>query len=129
MPPAMKPVCRSIEHLFERSARSGFSARAGSGSGEQPVVAAAALVLVGLASMTATVIGAAARQALTPDEMLGRVSAGTRVVGLGSAGLGGLDGGLTAQLGSLTTPLLVASAAAAAAAIGFVLASRSSSRT
>jgi MFS family permease len=89
---------------------------------EQPVVAAAALVLVGLASMTATVIGAAARQALTPDAMLGRVSAATRVVGLGTASLGALSSGLAAEAFGLAGPLLAAVLAGLMASAGFAVA-------
>lgn len=94
--------------------------------GEHAVVAGAALVLVGLASMTATVIGAAARQALTPDEMLGRVSAGTRVVGLGSAGLGAMAGGLLAGTGGLSAPFV---AAALMAFVGSIMFGRSARRS
>ena len=86
---------------------------------ETAFIAGAALVVVGLASMTATVIGAAARQSLTEDHMLGRVSAGTRVVGLGAAGLGAIAGGALADVGSLSTPLLVAAVVAATLAAAF----------
>jgi predicted MFS family arabinose efflux permease len=89
---------------------------------ETAIVAGAALVVVGLASMTATVIGAAARQSLTEDHMLGRMSAGTRVVGLGAAGFGALTGGLLANVGSLTTPLAVSAGLAALASLSFALA-------
>lgn len=93
---------------------------------ETPIAAGVSLVLVGFASMTATVMGAAARQSLTPDEMLGRVSSGTRVVGLGAAALGGLLSGLVADLGGLSAPLLVATITATAVAIMFA---RSGSRS
>ena len=93
---------------------------------ETAIVAGAALVVVGLASMTATVIGAAARQSLTEDHMLGRMSAGTRVVGLGAAGLGAIAGGALADVGSLSTPLLVAAVVAATLASVFGMASRRS---
>lgn len=86
---------------------------------ETPIVAGASLVLVGLASMTATVIGAAARQSLTPDHMLGRMSAGTRVVGLGAAGIGAFTGGILAGWGGLSFPLLSASTIAAVGATLF----------
>ncbi|MDF2144651.1 MFS transporter [Knoellia sp. p5-6-4] len=88
---------------------------------QRPVVAAAALVLVGMASMTATVIGAAARQSLTPDDKLGRVSAGTRAVGLGSGAVGALMGGWAAQVLGLGAPFLGAAVAATAAALWFAL--------
>ena len=88
------------------------------------IVAGAALTIVGLASMTATVIGATARQSLTPDHLLGRISAATRVVGLGAAGIGALAGGALAELGNLSTPLLMAGLVATLAGSGFWLASR-----
>lgn len=91
---------------------------------QAPIVAGLALTLVGLASMTATVIGAAARQSLTPDQMLGRVSAGTRVVGLGAAGIGALGGGAIANLSGLSAPLITAGLLAAFAAASFGLAGR-----
>ena len=89
---------------------------------ETPIVAGASLVLVGLASMTATVIGAAARQSLTPDHMLGRMSAGTRVVGLGAAGIGALAGGAIAGVGTLSSPFVVAALVAIVAALSFAAA-------
>lgn len=88
------------------------------------VVAAAGLVLVGVASMIVTVIGGAARQELTPDGLMGRVSAGTRVVGVGNAALGALLGGAAANLGSLETPLFVAAGVAAVAMLSFLVADR-----
>jgi hypothetical protein len=91
---------------------------------ETAFVAGAALIVVGLASMTATVIGATARQSLTEDHMLGRMSAGTRVVGLGAAGLGAIAGGALADVGNLSTPLLVAAVVATTLATFFVMASR-----
>jgi Na+/melibiose symporter-like transporter len=91
---------------------------------ELPLIAAAALVLVGAASMTATVIGAAARQSLTPDGLLGRMSAGTRVVGLGAAAIGALTGGIIADVGSVTSPLVVAALLSTATAVSFAVFSR-----
>lgn len=91
---------------------------------EAPIIAGLALAAVGLASMTATVIGAAARQSLTPDHMLGRMSAGTRVAGLGAAGIGALAGGALADLGTLSTPLVVAGLVAVLAGSSFWLAAR-----
>lgn len=91
---------------------------------ETPIAAGASLVLVGLASMTATVIGAAARQSLTPDHMLGRMSAGTRVVGLGAAAIGALAGGAIAGVGTLSSPFVVAALMALFAASSFGAAAR-----
>jgi MFS family permease len=91
-----------------------------------PLVAAASLVLVGTASMTATVLGASARQSLTPDQLLGRMSAGTRVLGLGAAGVGALAGGVIADVLTPAAPLFVAAGVAAAAASGFTFAEQRS---
>lgn len=91
---------------------------------QDPIATAAGLVLVGVASMVVTVIGGAARQALTPDELLGRVSAGTRVVGIGTAALGAVLGGLAANIGTLATPFIVAAVVAALAAVAFFLSGR-----
>lgn len=93
-----------------------------------PLVAAMSLILVGVASMTATVLGAAARQSLTPDRLLGRMSAGTRVVGLGAAGIGALAGGIIASLGSVSSPLTAAALVAVLASSGFVAGARRSVR-
>lgn len=60
-------------------------------------LAGLAIAIVGAASMTVTVLGGTARQRLTPDELLGRISASTRVAGIGSAALGALLGGVTAN--------------------------------
>lgn len=95
---------------------------------ETPIVAGASLVLVGFASMTATVIGAAARQSLTPDHMLGRMSAGTRVVGLGAAGIGALAGGAIADVGTSSSPFVAAALVAILAASSFAATSLKSAR-
>lgn len=78
-----------------------------------------ALALVGLSSTAVSVAGGAARQLLTPDDMLGRVTSGTRLVGIGSAGLGALLGGLVADLGGLHAPLLAASTVGVLTAVPF----------
>jgi hypothetical protein len=90
------------------------------------LVAAASLVLVGIASMTATVLGASARQSLTPDRLLGRTSGGTRFVGLGAAGMGALMSGAVAALGTLTAPLLLAAALSLAFSVMFWFSARTS---
>ncbi len=75
-------------------------------------IAGVALALVGAASMTVTVLGGTARQRLTPDALMGRVSATTRVAGIGMAALGAICGGLIANGTSLAWPILSASAIA-----------------
>lgn len=89
------------------------------------VTAYGGLLAVGVASMIATVIGASARQRLTPDGLLGRVSAGTRFAGLGSAALGALAAGLAASFGSDRTPMAAAAVCGALAAAWFAVLARS----
>lgn len=91
---------------------------------ESAIVAGACLAGVGVASMVVTVIGGAARQSLTPDELLGRVTAGTRVVGIGTAVVGSLLGGGVAARGGLGQPFLVAGALAAVSAALFLVSDR-----
>lgn len=67
-----------------------------------------AMVVLGLATNAVTVLGGTARQLLTPGVLLGRVSAATRVVGLGSAALGAALGGVIAHAWGLSAPLFVA---------------------
>ena len=86
-------------------------------------VAGAALAFIGLASMVVTVIGASARQSLSPDELLGRISAGTRTMGLGAAGVGALLGGVIADAGGLSAPF-VASMLVAAVSTSYFIAFR-----
>jgi MFS family permease len=92
------------------------------------VIAGAALVLVGIASMLVTVVGAAARQSLTPDELLGRISSSTRVVGIGSAAVGALLGGAAANVGSLSSPFFAATLLALLMALAFLLHGRGNTK-
>lgn len=69
-----------------------------------------ALVVLGLAANVVTVLGGTARQSITPPELLGRVSAATRVIGLGAAAVGAALGGWLAGLFGLTAPLWIACA-------------------
>lgn len=80
-------------------------------------VAGAALAMVGAASMSVTVLGGTARQRLTSDGLLGRVSATTRVAGIGVAALGAVAGGVIASAGGVTRPLLTAAGIAGVAAV------------
>ncbi|MEQ7124871.1 MFS transporter [Actinopolymorpha sp. B11F2] len=73
-------------------------------------VSCAALALVGLASTTVSVVGGAARQLLTPDEMLGRMVSATRLLGIGAAALGALIGGAVASLWGIAAPFVGAAA-------------------
>lgn len=71
-----------------------------------------ALAVVGAASMSVTVLGGTARQRLTPDDLMGRVSATTRVAGIGVAALGAIAGGAIANVVGLSGSLLTAVALA-----------------
>jgi MFS family permease len=66
------------------------------------------LVMLGAGSSLSSVAVGSARQALTPDALLGRVVSAFRLFGLGAAGLGALVGGLVADAFGLTAPVLVA---------------------
>ena len=83
-------------------------------------VVGAALVVIGLASTVVSVVGGTARQTLTPDHLIGRITGGTRVVGIGAAAAGSLVGGALAGLGTLGTPMLVAGCMLLLAALAFV---------
>lgn len=65
-------------------------------------------VLLGASGSLSSVAIGSARQALTPDGLLGRVVSAFRIIGLGAAGLGALVGGVVADRYGLTTPLLCA---------------------
>lgn len=71
-----------------------------------PWPAAVALVLIGIASTTVSVVGGSARQLLTPDDMLGRMVSVTRLLGIGAAAVGALLGGGLAAIGGLAAPFI-----------------------
>jgi MFS family permease len=87
-------------------------------------VTGSALVVIGLASTVVSVVGGTARQELTPDDLIGRITAGTRVLGIGAAALGSLVGGAVASATNLTAPMVVAGALLLACSAGFSLAAR-----
>lgn len=87
-------------------------------------VTGSALVVIGLASTVVSVVGGTARQELTPDDLIGRITAGTRVLGIGAAALGSLVGGAVASATNLTAPMLVAGALLLTCSAGFSLAAR-----
>jgi MFS family permease len=74
------------------------------------IMASALLAILGAGSASVSVAVGSARQALTPDELLGRVVSAFRLVGLGTAGLGALVGGMIADWQGLRAPLLTAAA-------------------
>ncbi len=79
-----------------------------------------ALVAVGLASTTVSVVGGAARQQLTPDDMLGRITSVTRLLGIGAAAAGAMVGGAVSSAWGLAAPFIVASALLALFALLFL---------
>ena len=74
-------------------------------------VLVAALVVVGFANTAISTAGAVTRQHHAPDKLLVRVIAGTRTLGVGSAAVGSLVGGLVASQLGLVSPFFFASAA------------------
>ena len=74
------------------------------------VVVGLLFTFLGAGSSLASVAVGSARQALTPDKLLGRVVSAFRLFGLGAAGLGALAGGFVADWQGLRAPLLVAAA-------------------
>ncbi|URN14221.1 MFS transporter [Streptomyces radiopugnans] len=82
--------------------------------------AGAFLALIGAASTLTSVAVGSARQALTPDHLLGRVVSAFRLFGVGAAGLGALAYGLVARQVGLHAPLWAATAVLAAAALALV---------
>jgi MFS family permease len=83
-------------------------------------VAGVALLFVGIASTTGSVVGGSTRQLHTPDEMLGRVVSSTRLFGIGSAALGSVLGGVVADAGGLGAPFIAAACLLALASLAFV---------
>jgi hypothetical protein len=75
-----------------------------------PWVTGPLLALLGAASSLSSVAVGSARQALTPDQLLGRVVAAFRLLGMGLAGLGAVTGGVIADIWGLTAPLVAATA-------------------
>jgi MFS family permease len=75
------------------------------------------LFVLGAGSTLASVAVGSARQALTPDPLLGRVVSAFRLFGLGAAGVGALVGGAVADAVGLRAPLFSAAALLAVAAV------------
>jgi len=81
------------------------------------ILAGVLLAVLGAASALTSVAVGSARQALTPDALLGRVVSAFRLVGIGAAGLGALAGGVVADWQGLRAPLLVAAVLLVVAAV------------
>lgn len=83
-------------------------------------VSALGLALVGSASTAVSVVGGTARQLASPDGMLGRVTAATRVVGIGSAAVGALVGGVVGRVLGVSGPIGIACVTMAFAAVALL---------
>ncbi|MEW2620521.1 MFS transporter [Streptomyces sp. NPDC048106] len=70
------------------------------------VLAGIALALRAAALSGTIVLSGAVRQTIVPDELMGRVAAAGRLLGLGAAPLGALLGGWLATVGGLRAPYL-----------------------
>lgn len=87
-------------------------------------LAGGALALLGVASITGSVVGGSVRQLHSPDEVLGRVMSTTRLLGIGFAALGALTGGAIANVWGLEAPFWAASALLVVGAGAFFAARR-----
>jgi len=96
----------------------------------RPATAGLALAGIGLASTVVSVVGGTARQSWSPDALLGRVSATSRVIGIGAAAVGSLlGGGIASGFGNLGAPMVASAALCLGAALVFVTTSRTCSVT
>ena len=80
-------------------------------------VAGVLLAVAGAGASLSSVAVGSARQALTPDALLGRVVAAFRLFGLGAAGVGALVGGVTASAYGLAASLILSASVLALAAV------------
>ncbi|RZU49258.1 putative MFS family arabinose efflux permease [Krasilnikovia cinnamomea] len=71
-------------------------------------IATGLLAVLGAGSSLSSVAVGSARQALTPDNLLGRVVAAFRLFGIGAAGIGALIGGAIASHYGTVAPLVAA---------------------
>lgn len=92
--------------------------------GDNVWLTAAALTLVGLASTTVSVVGGAARQMLTPDELLGRITSAARLLGIGAAAMGALIGGTIASTWGIRAPFVGAAGLLAVFSLLFLVSLR-----
>ena len=102
----------TVAHLMQAAAWAGIAVTAEIG------LAVVLLMILGASSSLSSVAVGSARQAMTPDELLGRIVSTFRLFSLGSAGFGALVGGLVARAFGLVAPLWVA---ASVLALGGVL--------
>lgn len=102
-----EPLTRKLSYRQMMAAASALQGLAWIGVAAIPhaVAAGAFLALIGAASTVTSVAVGSARQAFTPDDLLGRVVAAFRLFGVGAAGLGAVTGGLIANGTGLRGPL------------------------
>jgi predicted MFS family arabinose efflux permease len=74
------------------------------------IVLALGLTVIGATSTLATTVLSTARHTYSPDRLLSRVVAATRLLGVGSAALGALAGGAIAGRAGLEAPFWAAAA-------------------
>ncbi|MFF4032644.1 MFS transporter [Streptomyces sviceus] len=86
------------------------AAQLGMGIADGPVPAGAAMVVRAAALGVIMVLGPSVRQAIVPDEFMGRVAAAARLMALGAAPLGALLGGYLATTAGLRAPYLMGAA-------------------
>lgn len=92
-------------------------AQLGLGLAAGPVAAAGALLLRAAALGATTVLAPSVRESVLPAELLGPVTAASRIAALGAAPLGALLGGGLAVVGGLRAPYLIGAAFLAAGAL------------
>ncbi|MEU2423989.1 MFS transporter [Streptomyces sp. NPDC007851] len=85
-------------------------AQLGVGCADGPVPAGAAMIVRAAALGAIMVLGPSVRQAVVPDELMGRVAAAARLLALGAAPLGALLGGYLATVAGLRAPYLMGAA-------------------
>ncbi|MBD0738067.1 MFS transporter [Streptomyces sp. CBMA29] len=114
------PLTRPLSYRQMMAIASALQALAWSGIAAVPNAFAAGgfLAILGAASTLTSVAAGSARQALTPDDLLGRVVSAFRLFGVGAAGLGALTGGLVAREAGLRAPMWGAAVLLLVAAMG-----------
>lgn len=114
-----KPLTRSLTYRQTMTIACVAQAAAWAGIAVTANVWAAGVLFAvsgGGASLSSVAVGSA-RQAMTPDALLGRVVSAFRLFGLGAAGLGALVGGTIASVYGLTAALLLSASLLALAAL------------
>ncbi|MBW1598382.1 MFS transporter [Streptomyces sp. JJ38] len=81
----------------------------GIGMSANPYFAGAGFAVLGAAMATTMTLGPSVRQAIVPDELMGRVGAATRLTAMSAGPIGALAGGWLAHVAGLRAPFLVGS--------------------